>query len=120
MPKSVKITVIGAGSAEFSLGLVKDLSLTPSLAGSHISFMDINPERLDMIHSFATRYADEVGADLTLDKTTDREASLQTPTLWSTPRLSKATIRHAPRARSPPSTATTMAELDLGPGISSA
>ncbi|MBL7201023.1 MAG: alpha-glucosidase/alpha-galactosidase [Anaerolineae bacterium] len=77
MPKSVKVTVIGAGSAEFSLGLVKDLSLTPSLAGSHISFMDINPERLDMIYGFATRYAGEVGADLTFDKTTDREASLR-------------------------------------------
>ena len=76
MPKSVKLAVIGAGSAEFSLGLVKDLSLTPSLAGSHISFMDINPERLDMIYHFATRYADEVGADLSFDKTTEREAAL--------------------------------------------
>ncbi|MBN1584295.1 MAG: alpha-glucosidase/alpha-galactosidase [Anaerolineae bacterium] len=77
MSKSVKLTVIGAGSAEFSLGLVKDLSLTPSLAGSHISFMDINPERLDMIHKFAVRYASELGADLTFDRFTDRAASLQ-------------------------------------------
>jgi alpha-galactosidase len=77
MPKSVKIAVIGAGSAEFSLGLVKDLSLTPSLSGSHVSFMDINPDRLDMIYDFATRYADEVSAELTFDKTTDRQASLE-------------------------------------------
>jgi alpha-galactosidase len=76
MPKSVKITVIGAGSAEFSLGLIKDLSLTPTLSGSHVSFMDINPERLDMIYDFATRYADEVGASLTFDKTIDRQTSL--------------------------------------------
>ena len=77
MSTPIRISVIGAGSAEFSLGLVKDLCLTPSLSGSHVSFMDINPERLKMIHSFARRYADELGADLTFDKTTDREASLQ-------------------------------------------
>lgn len=77
MSTPIKITVIGAGSAEFSLGLVKDLCLTPSLAGSHVVFMDINPERLDMIHKFALRYADELGANLTFDKTTDRQASLQ-------------------------------------------
>jgi alpha-galactosidase len=77
MSRPVKIAVIGAGSAEFSLGLVKDLSLTPTLSGSHVSFMDIDPERLDMIYDFATRYADEVDADLTFGKTTDREASLR-------------------------------------------
>jgi alpha-galactosidase len=77
MSTSVKISVIGAGSAEFSLGLVKDLCLTPSLSGSHVSFMDVDPQRLDMIHTFAIRYADEIGADLTFDQTTDRQASLQ-------------------------------------------
>lgn len=77
MGTPVRISVIGAGSAEFSLGLVKDLCLTPSLSGSHVSFMDVNPERLDMIHRFALRYADELGADLSFDKATDRKASLQ-------------------------------------------
>jgi alpha-galactosidase len=77
MGTPVRISVIGAGSAEFSLGLVKDLCLTPGLSGSHVSFMDISPERLDMIYRFALRYADELSADLSFDKTTDREASLQ-------------------------------------------
>ena len=77
MSTPIRISVIGAGSAEFSLGLVKDLCLTPSLSGSHVSFMDINAERLEMIYSFARRYADELGANLTFDKTTDREAALQ-------------------------------------------
>ncbi len=77
MSTPIKITVIGAGSAEFSLGLVKDLCLTPGLAGSHVSFMDINTERLDMIHKFAVRYAGELGASLTFDRFTDRAASLQ-------------------------------------------
>ncbi|MFN2228833.1 MAG: alpha-glucosidase/alpha-galactosidase [Anaerolineae bacterium] len=77
MGTPVRISVVGAGSAEFSLGLVKDLCLTPGLSGSHVSFMDINPERLDMIYRFALRYAQELGADLSFDKTTDRGASLQ-------------------------------------------
>ena len=50
MATPIKISVIGAGSAQFSLGLVKDICLTPGLAGSLISFMDIDADRLDMIH----------------------------------------------------------------------
>jgi alpha-galactosidase len=77
MAKSVKISVIGAGSAQFSLGLVKDLCLTEGLAGSHISFMDIHEGRLDMIYKLGTRYAQEMGAQLTFDKTMDRAAALE-------------------------------------------
>ena len=39
MATAVNISVIGAGSAQFSLGLVKDLCLTESLAGSRVCFM---------------------------------------------------------------------------------
>jgi alpha-galactosidase len=74
---AIKVSVIGAGSAQFSLGLVKDLCLTRSLAGSLVSFMDINPERLEMIHKLAARYASELGADLCFEHTTDRAASLR-------------------------------------------
>jgi len=31
--------------------------------------MDINPKRLDIIHSFTRRYASEVKADLSFEKT---------------------------------------------------
>jgi alpha-galactosidase len=77
MATAVKISVIGAGSAQFSLGLVKDLCLTESLAGSLVSFMDINPGRLEMIYKLASRYANELGADLNFEMTTDRRASLK-------------------------------------------
>ncbi len=77
MSKPIKISVIGAGSAQFSLGIVKDLCLTEGLAGSHVSFVDIDEARLDMIYKLATRYAKQVGSSLTFDKTTDRAASLQ-------------------------------------------
>jgi alpha-galactosidase len=77
MSTPLKVTIIGAGSAEFSLGLVKDLCLTASLGGSHVCFMDIDQGRLDMIHQLASRYAQELGADLTFAKTLDRHVALR-------------------------------------------
>jgi len=74
---AIKISLIGAGSAVFSLNLIRDLCLTPNLAGSTISFMDINEERLDAAHKLCQRYAMEVGIELDLEKTVDREESLQ-------------------------------------------
>ncbi len=77
MSASIKIGVIGAGSAQFSLGLVKDLCLTESLSGSLVSFMDINAERLEMIDKLARRYAGELGAGLRFERTMDRQACLK-------------------------------------------
>jgi alpha-galactosidase len=77
MSNGIKIGVIGAGSAEFSAGLVNDLCRTESLAGSHVTFMDIRTERMEMIQKLAVRFADELGVDLSFDTTTDREAALQ-------------------------------------------
>ncbi len=71
-----KISIIGAGSAVFSLSLIRDLCLTPGLNGSTVSLMDINPARLDAIHLLIERYAGEMGADITATKTTDRRESL--------------------------------------------
>ena len=77
MPKAIKVSVIGAGSAQFSLGLVKYLCLTAGLAGSHVSFVDIDEDRLDMIYKLGTRYARQLGSALTFDQTTERKAALQ-------------------------------------------
>jgi len=77
MPSPVKLSVIGAGSGVFSLGLVKDICLTPNLRGSEISFMDINPDRLDAVTTLARRYVDELGADVRFEQTTDRASSLR-------------------------------------------
>ncbi len=76
MATAIRVSVIGAGSAQFSLGLVKDLCLTESLAGSQVCFMDINQERLEMIYKLAARYAGELGADLRFERTTERAAAL--------------------------------------------
>jgi alpha-galactosidase len=77
MPRPVRIGVIGAGSGVFSLGLVKDICLTPNLNGSEIVFMDIAADRLEMVHTLATRYAAELGASLRFEKTLDRAAALR-------------------------------------------
>jgi alpha-galactosidase len=77
MAKAVRLGVIGAGSATFSLGLVKDIILTPNLKGSEIVFMDINADRLKFITKLAERYASEMGAELRFVQTTDREATLR-------------------------------------------
>ena len=73
----IKLSIFGAGSVVFSLGLVKDLCLTKGLHDSHVSFMDIDEERLQLIHKLAEKYAEDMDAKLTFDSTTDREASLK-------------------------------------------
>ena len=72
MSTPIKVSIIGAGSAQFSLGLVKDLCLTEGLAGSQVCFMDLSQERLDMVHKLAVRYAAEMGTDLSFESTTER------------------------------------------------
>lgn len=73
----MKISIIGAGSATFSLALVKDLCLTPNLESSTVSFMDVNKERLDAVYKLCRRYANEMGIRLRLEKTLDRRESLR-------------------------------------------
>ncbi len=77
MSTGIKIGVIGAGSAQFAAGLINDLCRTESLAGSHVTLMDINPERLALMHKLAVRFADELGVDYTFETTTDRHVALQ-------------------------------------------
>ena len=74
--KPLKIAIIGAGSAQFSAGLVRDLCVTPSLHNSHISFMDIHEDRLMFITAMAKKLSAELGADLTFDSTLDRAKCL--------------------------------------------
>ncbi len=76
MSTAVKIGVIGAGSATFSLALVHDLILTEGLHGSTVVFMDIDADRLDFIHRLAQRYVEETGVDLRFERTLVREEAL--------------------------------------------
>lgn len=74
---AVKISLIGAGSAVFSLNLIKDICLTPSLQGSTVCLMDVDGDRLDAAFSLCSRYAAEVGIALHLQKTLDRRECLR-------------------------------------------
>jgi len=74
---AIKVCIIGAGSAAWSAVLIKDLCLTRGLWGSTVSLMDVNKERLDVVHSFARRYAVEMRADLKFEKTMDRSEALR-------------------------------------------
>ncbi len=71
-----KITLVGAGSAAFSMNVVKDLCLTKGLAGSEIALMDLDNERLDAVYSMAKSYSVAMGANLRISKTQDRRDAL--------------------------------------------
>ena len=77
MSTPVKITIIGAGSAQFSGGIVRDLCVSPGLRGSHVSFMDVDHHRLAMITRVAERLSAELDANLSFSQTTDRAEALQ-------------------------------------------
>lgn len=72
----VRMSVIGAGSAAFSLSLVRDICLTRELSGSTVSLMDIDKARLDAVYELARRYVAEIGGDLSFEKSSDRIHSL--------------------------------------------
>lgn len=71
-----KISLIGAGSGAFSLSLIRDLCLTRNLEGCTVSFMDIDPQRLEGSYALCRRYAEELGVEIHFEKTLDRQESL--------------------------------------------
>ena len=71
-----RITIIGAGSAVFSLRLLNDLCKTPGLAESRVTLMDIDRERLDSVFTIAAKYAEEAGASLTFRKSETLEEAV--------------------------------------------
>ena len=73
----IKITIIGAGSAAFSINLVKDICINENFRGSTVTLMDINERRLAGIHRLCQKYAEEMNYDLKVEKTMDREEALQ-------------------------------------------
>jgi len=77
MATQVNVTIIGAGSATFAAGIVRDLCVTPGLRGSHVALMDVDEHRLKMISRLAERLSDELNAGLSFSATTDREQALQ-------------------------------------------
>ncbi len=73
----VKITIIGAGSAIFSLRLIGDLCRTKDLHGSVVSLMDIDANRLDAVFNLANRYTKLLGTNLRFEKTTELDRAIE-------------------------------------------
>jgi 6-phospho-beta-glucosidase len=73
----LRIAVVGGGS-QFAIGLSESLVDygRDHLAGATVSLLDIREDRLETVRGFATRLAEEVGADITFDATTDRRRAL--------------------------------------------
>lgn len=72
-----KIVLVGAGSASFSLALLRDVVLSEGLSGSTMTLVDIDEERLRVASTLAQRYRDEVGAELSFEATTERKEGLE-------------------------------------------
>jgi alpha-galactosidase len=73
----MKITVIGAGSAVFSLTIIRDICLTPILADCEVCLMDRDARRLEAAHLLCVRYAAEIGMPLRISRTLDRREALE-------------------------------------------
>jgi alpha-galactosidase len=72
-----RITLIGAGSVEFTRILLADLIAFPELAESTIVLHDIDPERLDTAQQIALATNRATGAQLRIEAHLDRRAALE-------------------------------------------
>jgi alpha-galactosidase len=77
MANAEKIAIIGAGSVQFSMDIVRDITLTQDLQGSEVVFMDIDQERLAMIMTLAKRFNNEVGGNIYFSETKDRKGAIE-------------------------------------------
>jgi len=75
--KEYKISLIGAGSGCFSIGLIRDLCNSKVLSGCLVSLMDINEERLNAVYTICERFNKEQNGSLRFEKTMDRIESLK-------------------------------------------
>lgn len=74
--KSLKIVVIGAGSASFGLNTLAHLVSCEKLHGSHLALVDLDREGLALMKRLAERMSAEWGARMTMSATTQRERAL--------------------------------------------
>lgn len=74
--KRVKIAIIGAGSAQFSAGIIRDLCVTPSLHHVSITLMDVDSKRLGFILNMSRKLVKELKVDFQFSSTTDLAEAL--------------------------------------------
>lgn len=74
--KTIKIVLIGAGSTEFTPGLLADLVASPDLSDAEVALVDIDPWAVETMTRLAQRLADERGVGLRVSGTTNRREAL--------------------------------------------
>lgn len=71
-----KIVIIGAGSLVFASRLTTDILAVPALANSHIAYVDIDADALDLIARFARKAIAQEKLAATVETTQDRRQAL--------------------------------------------
>lgn len=71
-----KLVIIGAGSTEFTPGLLADLASSPTLSDAEVALVDIDPWATETMVRLAHRLNVERGARLTISGATDRRDAL--------------------------------------------
>jgi len=74
--ESPKIALIGAGSTVFARNLMGDILSFPELRRVRFHLYDVDRARLDASERVVRRLAETLGADPTIETTTDRERAL--------------------------------------------
>ncbi|HEY8743547.1 MAG TPA: alpha-galactosidase [Chloroflexota bacterium] len=72
-----KIALIGAGSGTFARRLLTDILSWPELEESEFALMDIDPERLELIHALTRKMIADKGVGARVQATTDRATALE-------------------------------------------
>ncbi len=75
--EEVKIAVLGVGSLSFITNLVRDLALAKELYGSEVWLMDVDANRFQRSYVLMRKYFQEVGANFTVEMTTDRKGAVK-------------------------------------------
>ncbi len=70
------VCFVGAGSAEFTRQLLRDLMTMPELSGCRIVLHDIDPRRLELAEAIARSTVQHHGASAQITGSTDRRAAL--------------------------------------------
>jgi alpha-galactosidase len=73
----MKIALIGAGSAQFGLGMLGDIFQCPTLEGSEVALHDIKADALASVEATARRFVEDKGLPFTISATTDRSTTLR-------------------------------------------
>jgi alpha-galactosidase len=69
---SLRVAIIGAGSAEFSAELMTDVLCTPALPSGTFALVDIDAERLDLARQMGEVLVERTGRDWAVEASTNR------------------------------------------------